>query len=940
MAEHGMEFNFVIKDKSGTTKQKENKKSLSDTLKNTKAIELSSLNISKNFKRAFDKGSVIGWALAIKSTIDTMIKASKKQAEYIESLNLMQVAFGDTKDAAENFVQTLSNATGFDTSGLTKQLGIFRQLTSTLNITSSAADLLAYNLEKMSLDISSLYNVDLERAGNALQSAITGQVRSIRTLTGADITQATLQQEALALGIDKSVKSMSRAEKTILIYLSLERQLSNANGDVSRTINSVANQTRIWKDQISMLARNLGGLLIPVLKTILPILNGIMMVANELVSMLLGLFGIDASSLASEFGIASSGLEDLEDDLDGVASASDKAKKSLRGFDKLNNITTSTGSSGSGVGVGLGNVDTKLLEKMQDYNLHLDEMNNKAKKIKDNIMYWLGFSKQVNGEWKWSAKDLLKRLVDGWERLNGAGKIFATLGLVGISKKIFDIFKKIVDLFKGSKVITNLGKFVDLVGKKGLFSAMTDIIKKAPKFTKILGVTGILGGLLKVVDVFKDLYNFGKKGFSIDGLKKTFEDILQAVGLLVSGISLITGNGAGLIIGGIVGAFGLLAESIRKSEDELKIWQEQANDKIWNDLAVYQSVQNLSKELENYIGENGKVQESDEARVNYILNQMNDAFGTEYELIDGVITQNGILIQSYKDVQTEVDKYMTKIKTQMTLEKYAEKYNDALVKKEEKQKKINILEDDYNKVMDEINSSYDELMKKYGDEEKVQSILEEQRRAATETYKRSLENINEEYQEYIDLANTYEALREATFYNNLEDMNKFTEQLIGSQAILTDNTLKELEKTTSAIRSSVQSVLNRADGYKSGSDWASGATDAIKKQFNTGFELNFSVKGGIPNLTQKADGGFVNSGDIFVANENNRPEYVGSFGNQTAVANTDQIVDGIAIGVTRAMMAVGANKDTKVVIEAKGDASGLMDFITFEQRKKDRQYGL
>jgi hypothetical protein len=92
-------------------------------------------------------------------------------------------------------------------------------------------------------------------------------------------------------------------------------------------------------------------------------------------------------------------------------------------------------------------------------------------------------------------------------------------------------------------------------------------------------------------------------------------------------------------------------------------------------------------------------------------------------------------------------------------------------------------------------------------------------------------------------------------------------------------------------------------------------------------------------LNFKADGGFVNSGDIFVANENNRPEYVGTFGHQTAVANTDQIVDGIAIGVTKAMMATGG-QDKKVVIEAKGDASGLLNFITFEQKKQDRQYGL
>ena len=54
------------------------------------------------------------------------------------------------------------------------------------------------------------------------------------------------------------------------------------------------------------------------------------------------------------------------------------------------------------------------------------------------------------------------------------------------------------------------------------------------------------------------------------------------------------------------------------------------------------------------------------------------------------------------------------------------------------------------------------------------------------------------------------------------------------------------------------------------------------------------------SLTFKREGGFVNSGDLFVANENGVPEMVGSFGHQTAVANNDQIVAGIAGGVAAA----------------------------------------
>ena len=64
---------------------------------------------------------------------------------------------------------------------------------------------------------------------------------------------------------------------------------------------------------------------------------------------------------------------------------------------------------------------------------------------------------------------------------------------------------------------------------------------------------------------------------------------------------------------------------------------------------------------------------------------------------------------------------------------------------------------------------------------------------------------------------------------------------------------------------------------------------------------------------------------------------VGSINNKTAVANNDQIVDGISAGVAKAIMATGRN--VNVNITAEGDTEGLLDFITFKQKQKDRQYG-
>ena len=46
-----------------------------------------------------------------------------------------------------------------------------------------------------------------------------------------------------------------------------------------------------------------------------------------------------------------------------------------------------------------------------------------------------------------------------------------------------------------------------------------------------------------------------------------------------------------------------------------------------------------------------------------------------------------------------------------------------------------------------------------------------------------------------------------------------------------------------------------------------------------------------------AEGGIINSGDVFVANENGKSEMIGRFGNQTGVANQEQMVEAMARGV-------------------------------------------
>ena len=106
------------------------------------------------------------------------------------------------------------------------------------------------------------------------------------------------------------------------------------------------------------------------------------------------------------------------------------------------------------------------------------------------------------------------------------------------------------------------------------------------------------------------------------------------------------------------------------------------------------------------------------------------------------------------------------------------------------------------------------------------------------------------------------------------------------------------EKKKDVDNIGVQFIDHILEGIKSAwhtlTDWLSGKTLNIKGKTSV-------TEGGGSTFQMQAEGGFVDSGQMFMARENGLTEMVGTIGNQTAVANNNQIVEGIAAGVERAM---------------------------------------
>ena len=245
-------------------------------------------------------------------TIKKLGNAISTAMDYVETYNYFSVTmdkigkeFGDMYaqygyDSAEEYAQSFTDRmneltrkmTGYKVGEngeltLTDSIGLALDPEAVMNYQSSIAavtnsvGLLGENsvnvskaLTMLSADLSSLKNVELKTVMSNLQSGLIGQSRALYKY-GIDITNATLQTYAYKFGLSKAVSEMTQGEKMQLRMIAILDQSRVAWGDQASTINSVANQYRIMKQQLSNLARTIGNLFLPIIQKVLPVVNGL-----------------------------------------------------------------------------------------------------------------------------------------------------------------------------------------------------------------------------------------------------------------------------------------------------------------------------------------------------------------------------------------------------------------------------------------------------------------------------------------------------------------------------------------------------------------------------------------------------------------------------------------------------------------------------------------
>lgn len=370
--------------------------------------------------------------------------------DYVETLNLWQVANRENIDLADEFISKMNKAYGVSEQTLMNYQAIFKNMLAALgDLSDAVSSQLSMQLTQMALDFSSLYNVTIERAMTVYQSILSGQVRPVRSISGMDITENTIFDMYQQAGGEKTVRQLSQIEKRLLRIAAIFDQMgaSGAIGDMEKTIESASNQARVMSEQLKEVLTWTGQIILLWLNNnkVFQYINAALMTMKEIVK-----------SIAFDLGYEEQNfLDGMITQAEGADEALDEVQGKLLSFDKFEALN----SADSNV---LG-IDPVIEDLIANINLGMDEFKMKATEISEEWLKMLGF--EYNAE------------TELWEMSEGAGNLLNIIKSIGAALLVIAGYKI------GSKIFSSLALSIMEVSTttKGLTTNVT-LLGKAFSF--------------------------------------------------------------------------------------------------------------------------------------------------------------------------------------------------------------------------------------------------------------------------------------------------------------------------------------------------------------------------------------------------------------------------------------------------------------------------
>ena len=397
---------------------------------------------------------------------------------------------------------------------------------------------------------------------------------------------------------------------------------------------------------------------------------------------------------------------------------------------------------------------------------------------------------------------------------NEANKRYDTL-----KSKLTTAINKLKDIAitVGNKLMPAISKVVEQIGKwANSFSKLSD--EQVQTIVNIGLVVAAIGPLLTIIGKFisaggialKTIGTFSQaigvmngtlttSSTAVNGLAGVLTKLTSPTGLAVMGITAVTGA---LIYFGnkqmeSVKQAEEFAKEIENERKQLEDYNKSIDDSANANLAHIDSVSRLKDELKGLVDEEGKVKQGYESRVKFILNQLNGALGTEYEL-------NGNIVESYKKIQQEIDKTIEKKRAEIKIKAEEEKYQKAIENQKEAVEKLKEAEEKLRESLEKTGMTQDEVKEKYG------NFIERYQELGS-TGKMTMEELSQigsetRLKELIEISNLMKAYDDAEW--NVKDYTDTVKNFEQDYALFTEEKYDEIgKKITSSTQNWTDSTL-------------------------------------------------------------------------------------------------------------------------------------
>ena len=315
----------------------------------------------------------------------------KISSDYVENLNLAEVAFGTHTEEMVSWALEFSDNMGLANTEIVKTIANFKILANTVGLADDVGTSVSKTLTQIGYDLGSLRNIDFESLFTSLQSVIySGQVR-VGYRLGLDISEESLNQLLEDLNIDTTIRKLSQSDKVLVRFIKTMRSLgedgANVFGDLSKTISSLANRVRVFQGSMENLGLAIGDYISPYLAEIVGYANAFI----QAITAILRTF--KPQSLET-------GFQNISDDVEDATGSVEKFNDSvgLLPFDKFETLGGSSSSDDSAFSNQLAEIAQQYADEYANLSENFAKYDEQVNDIKNKIIQWVFPLSEINEE--------------------------------------------------------------------------------------------------------------------------------------------------------------------------------------------------------------------------------------------------------------------------------------------------------------------------------------------------------------------------------------------------------------------------------------------------------------------------------------------------------------------------------------------------------------